>query len=325
MRDLTIIPKIGVIVPVYNVEAFLDKCLRSIVEQTYNNLEIIIVNDGSVDGGLAICEQYAMQDKRIRLVSQENQGLSNARNRGLDLLTSEYVCFVDSDDWIEPDYVEGMYNSLKKNNSDISCVSYYINTSECNKWQKYDGSVYVWGMKEAFRQLSEDKILKNYAWGKLYKASLFDNVRFPEGRLYEDIATIYKTILKSNIVSYISLPKYHYIVRSGSIVQNKSIEVEWQWVEGFVEQQKKGVECSVFEKLPKVVLHRAFQFVDKIIVSDSDNKDLYLKQAKEVILLFEKYGVLKLGITYSLRRILIMEYYGVYSFFVRCFKPRKYC
>ena len=115
---------ISVIVPVYNVEKFLDKCISSIVNQTYKNLEIILIDDGSTDESVQICDKWQEKDNRVRLTHKENTGVSDTRNIGLEKTTGEYICFVDSDDYIEPDYIENLYKSLTENNADIASITY---------------------------------------------------------------------------------------------------------------------------------------------------------------------------------------------------------
>ncbi len=219
--------KITVIVPVYNVENYLNKCLDSILKQTYQNLEIIVVNDGSTDNSGGICQEYAQKDSRIIYIEKENGGLSDARNAGLDRMTGSYVTFVDSDDWIEQDYVEVLYNKLTEYQADVSVGNYYsYNEDEGMYYFHINGDSYyekVFDNVSIFENLYESQEMKSFAlisaWGKLYKASLFDYIRFDKGKLGEDGYMNQKLYLLVQKVIYINQGLYAYRQRSGSITK----------------------------------------------------------------------------------------------------------
>ena len=219
--------KITVIVPVYNVEHYLDKCLDSLINQTYKNLEIIVINDGSTDNSGEICQEYAQKDNRITYVEQENGGLSDARNAGLERMTGSYVTFVDSDDWIEQDYVEVLYNKLTEYQADVSVGNYYsYNEDEGMYYFHINGDSYyekVFDNVSIFENLYESQEMKSFAlisaWGKLYKASLFDYIRFDKGKLGEDGYMNQKLYLLVQKVIYINQGLYAYRQRSGSITK----------------------------------------------------------------------------------------------------------
>ena len=209
---------ISIIVPVYKVEAYLDKCISSIIAQTYKDIEIILVDDGSPDRCGAICDSYAAKESRIRVFHTENGGLSAARNVGIDNANGEYLGFVDSDDWIEPDMYQVLFDTLLENSADISACDLYCNYPDRQE-SEHRVSDAVYGQDDAIRALI-DRSIANYAWNKLYKRELFSSIRFPNGRLYEDIATIYKLILKTERVASTSKPLYHYRKRGDSTTGN---------------------------------------------------------------------------------------------------------
>ena len=216
-------PLISVVVPIYNVEEYLDKCVESIVNQTYENLEIILVDDGSPDNSPKKCDDWAKKDKRIKVIHKENGGLSDARNAAIDIAKGEYITFIDSDDYVENDYVEFLYKNLIDNNADISMGKQYvrypnktINTGSENK--------YVVNAHDCFDKLLYSEDFDVSAWAKLYKLDLFKNVRYPKGRVYEDSATTYKLIDKSNVIVLNSKPVYDYIIREDSISNNSFTE-----------------------------------------------------------------------------------------------------
>ena len=219
--------KITVIVPVYNVENYLNKCLDSLINQTYKNLEIIVINDGSTDNSGEICQEYAQKDNRIIYIEKENGGLSDARNVGLDKMTGSYVTFIDSDDWVELDYVEILYKKIIEYQADISVGNYYSynEDEETYYFHIYGDSYYekVYDNVSIFENLYESQEMKSFAlisaWGKLYKAKLFDYLRFDKGKLGEDGYFNQKMYLSVNKVVYLNKGLYAYRQRSGSITK----------------------------------------------------------------------------------------------------------
>ena len=219
--------KITVIVPVYNVENYLRKCLDSIIAQTYKNIEIIVVNDGSTDASGQICQEYTQIDNRIVYIEKENGGLSEARNVGLDKMTGSYVTFIDSDDWAELDYVEILYKKIIEYQADISVGNYYSynEDEETYYFHIYGDSYYekVYDNVSIFENLYESQEMKSFAlisaWGKLYKAKLFDYLRFDKGKLGEDGYFNQKMYLSVNKVVYLNKGLYAYRQRSGSITK----------------------------------------------------------------------------------------------------------
>ena len=217
--------KITVIVPVYNVENYLRKCLDSIMAQTYKNIEIIVVNDGSTDTSGEICKEFSGMDHRIIYIEQENAGLSAARNTGLNNMSGDYVTFVDSDDWAELDYVEILYKKIIEYQADISVGNYYSynEDEETYYFHIYGDSYYekVYDNISIFENLYESQEMKSSAlisaWGKLYKAKLFDYLRFEKGKLGEDGYFNQKMYLSVNKVVYLNKGLYAYRQRSGSI------------------------------------------------------------------------------------------------------------
>ena len=216
--------KITVIVPVYNVENYLDKCLDSLVNQTYKNLEIIVINDGSIDNSGIICQEYAQKDNRIVYIEKENGGQSEARNMGLDRMTGSYVTFVDSDDWIELDYVEILYKKITEYQADIAVGNYYsFNETEGMYYFHIFGDSYhekVYDNVSIFENLYESQEMKSFAlisvWGKLYKADLVKHLRFDIGKLGEDGYLNQKIYLLAEKTIYLNKGLYAYRQREGS-------------------------------------------------------------------------------------------------------------
>lgn len=205
------IPKISVIVPVYKAEAYLHRCVDSILAQTFKDIEVLLINDGSPDGSGEICNEYSHMDSRIRVFHKENGGVSSARQCGLDNAVGEYVIHVDPDDWIEKDMYERMYSVAVDNNADIVGCDFFV------EYNKKDWKVCVQPFfsdpTTCLRLIFEEK-LHSGCCNKLIKRRLFvdNNVFFPEGvNLWEDISTIPKIFYYSKVIKYISSPFYHYV------------------------------------------------------------------------------------------------------------------
>jgi len=213
------LPLISVIVPVYNVEAYLRECVDSIIHQTYTNLEIILINDGSPDNCGAICNKYSVKDKRIKVIHKENGGLSDARNVGIDASTGEYLTFIDSDDWIESDMIESLYNNLKDSNADISCCGFYQAFVNMNIPMNNNKGVLSFNREQAIEESLLSRDLNCFACGKLYKKSLFGAIRYPIGKLYEDVFVIIEILSIIEKIVIKTAPKYYYRQRKGSIVK----------------------------------------------------------------------------------------------------------
>ena len=213
---------ISVIVPIYNVEKYVNKCVDSIMSQTYKNIEIILVDDGSTDKSGSIVEEYKNKDVRIKVIHKENGGLSDARNYGMKYSNGKYLLFIDSDDWIDNSMIEIIYRNLKEYNADISICEFIEEDEKGEKlsYKKYDDKIHIFDSKDAIRELITQKYITNHAWNKLYKKEVFNNVEYPKGQLMEDVSTTYKLIENSNKVVYQNTSLYHYIQRSKSILGN---------------------------------------------------------------------------------------------------------
>lgn len=216
MEDL-----ISVVVPIYNVENYIKKCVDSILSQTYKNLEIILVDDGSPDNCPQICDEYAQKDSRIKVIHKENGGLSDARNAGIDISKGKFITFIDSDDYIEKDYVEVLYNSIKENASDMSIGSHKAIYDNGTILNKETGEKSVLDAKTVLERILYDENIDLSAWAKLYKTELFEEIRYPKERVFEDAATTYKLVDKSKKISIVSKSIYNYIIRNNSITNYK--------------------------------------------------------------------------------------------------------
>lgn len=215
-------PKISVIVPVYKVEPYLRKCLDSIVSQTYENLEIILVDDGSPDNCGAICDEYATRDERIRVIHQLNRGLSAARNAGLDFATGDYIGFVDSDDWLEADFFSYLIGGVQHWNADIAQCTFSVDSPRFSRKVGYEADACM-SRDKAIGELLKNDRMTNNVWNKLFRRYMFGEVRFPEGRIYEDVAVSYRLLEQADTVLVRPEVKYHYVMRTSGIVLSDSI------------------------------------------------------------------------------------------------------
>lgn len=207
---------VSIILPVYNVEQYLKQCLDSLLDQTYQTIEIIAIDDGSKDTSLQLLYDYAAKDNRIHVLTQSNSGPSAARNLGLSKCHGDFITFMDSDDWAASTMIEKLVNAMEKDKSDIAVCGHWISYTHfklkiCNS--KYQ----ILNQKQAVKMILEDKIIKNYAWGKMYRRTLLPMLYFPINQIYEDVRSIYKIFLHAANFSLINEPLYYYRMRKGSI------------------------------------------------------------------------------------------------------------
>lgn len=210
---------ISVIIPIYNVEKYLARCVDSIVNQTYKNLEIILVDDGSPDRCPQMCDDYAEKDSRIKVVHKKNGGLSDARNAGMAVATGEYISFIDSDDYVSDDFFECLLDVMNKENSDIaecSVVKFY----EDNRFDEFsdDLSVKTYDTQDAMSALIAENPFHQHVWNKLYKTELVKDIPYAVGKLNEDEFWTYQVFGRANKVSKLNKTMYYYFQRNSSIM-----------------------------------------------------------------------------------------------------------
>lgn len=215
--------KISIIVPVYNVERYINRCIDSILKQTYDNFELILIDDGSPDNCGQICEDYTKIDSRVQCIHQKNAGLSGARNAGLKIATGDYICFVDSDDAIHEDYLRVLVDTIESQHADVA-VCDRIDVYDDNLHEHDIGKLTVteFNKQTAMRQLVKNQILYQTVWDKLYRREAIGDLRFPVGKLHEDEFFTWKVLLKCEIIAVSDAPLYYYFHRSGSIMETFS-------------------------------------------------------------------------------------------------------
>ena len=211
-------PTISVIVPVYKVEEYLHKCVDSILSQTFRDFELFLVDDGSPDNCGKICDEYAQKDDRIIVIHKENGGLSDARNAALDRMSGKYVTFIDSDDYVAPEHLDSLYTALTSTDSDMSVsnITTVTEYEENDSFYKPVEELTVLSGKEVF-----NTIYRPNAWAKLYKSSIFESIRYPVNRLYEDVFVYHDVLSKVNRLVLTGKNTYFYLIRNGSIIHQE--------------------------------------------------------------------------------------------------------
>ena len=211
--------KVSVIVPIYKVEQYLDKCIESILGQTYQNLEVILVDDGSPDNCPAICDAWAAKDSRIRVIHKENGGLSDARNAGLEVATGEYVSFIDSDDHIASDFLERLQDAIVKTGAEVAeCATDYVDEDGNVLRLRNAAVVPEMGKLEALRRLVQEDGVYQTVWNKFYCRDVIDGIPFAVGKLNEDEFWTYRVLDRIEKLAIVPEPLYHYLQRGGSII-----------------------------------------------------------------------------------------------------------
>lgn len=254
-------PLVSVVLPVYNVSSFLSESIESVINQTYPNLEIILVDDGSTDGSSEVCDAYAAKDYRIRVIHQENKGLSGARNAGLEVMTGEVVAFLDSDDAFYPEMLQRMVETMIETDSDVvTCQfeSYRTKGKMIPKHQKKKSSVpAVYSRTEALQALIEGKI-DWHAWNKIYRRKCFFTIRYPQGKVYEDIETTYSIVDRSSRVAVLNEPLILYRRRGGSITEKYTIDSAKDRIHAYAEIEKdvKTGIPEIFDEKHKQCIYR---------------------------------------------------------------------
>ncbi len=248
--------KVVVVIPIYNVESYVEDCINSVLNQTYKDIFVVLVDDGSTDTSGKICDEYKNKDSRVTVIHKANGGLSSARNVGIqwafDNNFGEWICFVDSDDWVHPQYVEALLDAAKKYNSSVSVCQF----DECqervfgyNLYKNTDSE--LWTSEEAYTLRKGAPIA--YAWNKLYKLECFSEIRFPEGKYWEDLFTTHKILMPLKTVPVVNLPLYFYFKNPKGIVHSKWVDKNLDYYEAHYEyvdylRNHEFVSREFFEK-----------------------------------------------------------------------------
>ena len=283
MQDL-----ISVIIPIYKVEDYLEKCIDSVINQTYKNLEIILVNDGSPDNCKQICEKYKEDDERIVIINKENGGLSDARNAGIDIAKGKYIAFIDSDDYVSEDYIKYLYSLINEYSAKMSICrvkEVWTNTrnEELQKDEKLTSKLL--NSKETFYNLLFDKGVEVCAYAKLYSRELFNNIRFPKGKVYEDTAIMYKIIKNAKQIAYGDKKCYYYVAREGSISKHPEFNKnEMDYIEhtsqmlDYIEKRYPNLKSAIH----RFDVYAKFRVLKMLIFTKPRNRQMEKEYVKEI-------------------------------------------
>lgn len=316
---------ISVVVPVYNVEQYLTRCIESILNQTYNNFEIILVDDGSPDSCPQICDKYK-EKRNVSVIHQKNKGLSAARNAGIKMAKGKYICFIDSDDYINPNMISVLYNNLINYNCEISCCGHADIYESGNVTKNNRNKIKKYSSKEALRIFMYTNEIDVVAWNKLYSKELFEDVIYEEGKLFEDHLTTYKLLAKAKNIVNTTQPLYYYCKRKTSIggvefseknYQLKAaIDVERNFILGKYPELERDIDICYAIWL--LVLY------DKIILSSLDDENI-LELIRKIVWAEKKYILLsgEISIYKKLQLYMLLGNRKIYKKFYQLFLKIK--
>lgn len=308
-------PLISIIVPVYNVEKYIDCCISSIINQTYTNFELILIDDGSPDNCPSICDNWEKKDNRIKVLHKKNGGLSDARNYGVKYAKGEYITFIDSDDYVNSKYLEKLYNIIKTCNADIACAKhkYFSENDNLINQDILTDNTIVSDYKESCKELFTTQKISTMAWGKLYAKNIVDLFEFPIGKNHEDTATICKYLYSSskfkNRIAISQDKIYYYRQTNSSITSTKSIKNLSDSLWAYVERARffRKVNEKELEKMAwnAAVSCAIYQFIDC-----SDIKGWHSKWFKYILIyIFEA----KVGVYLKLKSVMAFFIPKVYK------------
>ena len=312
-------PLISLVIPCYNSQHTLRKCLDSVIQQSYTNLEIILVDDGSTDDSSKIYEEFQSKDERIKIYKQENSGVSKARNKGVALTTGEYICFVDSDDWVETNYCSELYDLLVTENADISIIeASYEDENGKVVFNKPISGEMVFDGKRALALLLEDEVIQSHPWGKLYKAHFLNNINFPENlKCFEDYSTLFKIFDKAVKVVKSNKKLHHYIQHEDSLSHNLSPETAFHFYLAIMEVFRFWQITTPLknqEKITKNIVRKLLMVLKRILRNTTEEE---MKVEKEKIrqsfASLLKYSVNDISLEYFLYIRLYYFYPNLYT------------
>ncbi len=284
MENKESLPLISVIVPVYNVEKYLGKCIESIMAQTYQNLEIILVDDGSADKSGEICDEYARRDLRIRVIHNENGGVSVARNTGIRQAAGEYIGLVDSDDYIDPDMYQTLYDLILKHDAQISMCDVYEVYEGSDPLQREDIRDFCVDSEGAVKIVVDGLVNCAYSVNKLYKKELFDGLEFPQGKIFEDARIMPYLLSKAERIALTTARKYYYYHRENSHMSVSFSPKHLDCIE--VQEENYKFICEKYPSLEKNARMRLywsrFFVLDKMLLSGDASRDEYMPYVRYI-------------------------------------------
>lgn len=323
MEDL-----VSIVIPVYNVEKYLKKCIDSVINQSYKNIEIILVDDGSKDLSGQLCDEYASRDKRIKVIHKENGGLSDARNAGIDIANGKYITFIDSDDYVSLDYVEYLYRLLIDNNADISVCMYDVVAENkiSNHIFKNNANIIILNKIESLKHLLIEDLYTISACAKLYTKDGIDDIRFPLNRLYEDNGTIYKLFDKTNKVAFGYSSKYVYLKRTGSITTKKMTERNFDLI---TLTDEMCLNLSKYEELHDQLIDKSISsritLINLMLDNHREHDKRFNQMIEQIVLSYNQISDKKsLSFKKQIAIVLITKFRWLYKIAWNIYKLKKY-
>ncbi len=282
---------ISIIIPVYNVKPYLERCLCSVISQTYSDLEIIVIDDGSNDGSAEICDDFMRQDPRITVIHQENAGLSSARNRGLDIANGEWIAFLDSDDWIEPDMLQTLYELATNYHADISSCATINEIRGETENKHYDGLIREFCFNEMIGGLISGEFIRFEVWNKLWRRSIIKDLRFKVGQVSEDVYFDFRAFHLANKLVHINNPLHHYVVnRPGSTNTSykKARLCIFEEFDSFMNEMKSEGNNDVYAMVAYLGIFFSKKIYEEAVLTHQDDME-----KQKLFGLFKKYYRIK--------------------------------
>ncbi|MBR2883464.1 MAG: glycosyltransferase family 2 protein [Clostridia bacterium] len=309
---------VSIIVPVYNVEKYIHQCIDSIINQTYKNIEIILVDDGSPDNCGKICDEYAEKDSRIKVIHKENGGLSDARNHGIDAATGDWLMFVDSDDWLHNHTVEKLHDAVNRYGVSVSICNYKETSGE-SPCVDTNINAELWTPKDLYL---EKQVQATIACGKLYHKNCFNEIRYPVGKIHEDEFVTYRILFAQEKIAFIDQPYYAYFINPDGITKSEWTPKRLDAVRALFEQIR-FFKLTKDKELIYISLRKAFWNLSNqqaLCSKDKYPKEYrYIKKSINKMLLFNLRYVFDLSNAYMLEEAhpLFMKYYWLARAVVR--------
>lgn len=312
---------ISIILPIYNIEQYLPSCMESLFAQTYTHLEFIMVDDGSDSICAALCDKYAAMDSRVRVFHKSNGGLSDARNYGIERAKGDYITCIDPDDFVDTDYIDYLYNLIVKYDTRMAIAQHRVLYDNGTKRDYGTLGCDVLDNKTCLERMLYHDVIDTSAWGKLYHKSLFDNVKYPVGRIFEDIGTTYKLFLQCNRIAVGYESKYNYVFHNNSIVNGNFKPNKFDLI--YMTDMMADEVTSIYPDLRQAALRRQvyarLSTLNQMLRTDMYNTEKkqilkYIKQNRHMILhdnkapKRDKIAIVLLSISFRLYKVCWLKY-----------------
>lgn len=311
--------RISIIVPIYNVEAELPRCMNSILRQTYTELQVILIDDGSTDGCGALCDAWAAEDARVQVVHQAHEGVAQARNVGVQTADGAYIMFVDSDDYVEPDAAQKLFDALTKHSADVSACNFRYDADAVTEGkERFADPMLIPDAVLTGTDILLDKIIHADAtgwevlWGKLYRADVIKNIRFPAGKINEDSFVIHQIFLQCERVACISDALYHYVIRPGSIMRSAFYLQRLDGAEAFLRRAEDYLRLGFAKNAVAVTLERSVYTLNQIYASPQHwNDKTCRRRYRELLRMYRRLAprcFRDVSVPRNLRRFLLVKF-----------------